>query len=249
MKKIKLIKKIKALFIRLKLHVLFKPMAELFIYTGYLIKLSSWIEVNKEGLVYNDFFNKKVIHSDRIKLYEHLLTIKKWKETPLSYLEFGVAGGSSLRWWVSHNENPDSDFWGFDTFTGLPEVFGTYKAGTFSQKGIFPDIKDTRIKWVKGLFQDTLLTTIPKVDFNRHLLIHMDADLYTATIYTLSMLYPYLKSGDIIIFDEFGVPGHEFKAFDDFTKSFPVKLKPLGAINNYLQMVFEVKKPVRNEAI
>ena len=54
-------------------------------------------------------------------------------------------------------------------------------------------------------------------------------------------IYPYLQPGDIILFDEFNVPLHEFKAFDEFTKAFYIELKPLGAVNNYLQVAFVVK--------
>ncbi len=69
----------------------------------------------------------------------------------------------------------------------------------------------------------------------------MDADLYSSTIFVLTQLYPYLQPGDIILFDEFNVPLHEFKAFNEFTKAFYIELKPLGAVNNYLQVAFVVK--------
>ena len=72
-------------------------------------------------------------------------------------------------------------------------------------------------------------------------IIHLDADLYSATIFTLSQLYPFLKRGDFILFDEFNVPLHEFKAYDDFISSFYVKLKPIGAVNNFYQTAFVVE--------
>jgi O-methyltransferase len=55
----------------------------------------------------------------------------------------------------------------------------------------------------------------------------MDADLYSATIFTLSQLYPFLHKGDIIMFDEFNVAMHEFKAYDEFTSNFYINLSPL----------------------
>ncbi len=54
-------------------------------------------------------------------------------------------------------------------------------------------------------------------------IIHLDADLFSSTIFVLSQLYPYLKKGDIIFFDEFNVANHEFLAFKIFTESFYVK--------------------------
>lgn len=68
----------------------------------------------------------------------------------------------------------------------------------------------------------------------------MDADLYTATLYTLTMLAPYMKKGDIIFFDEFCVPTHEFLAVKNFTESYYINLKPIGACNNYTFTAFQV---------
>jgi len=50
-----------------------------------------------------------------------------------------------------------------------------------------------------------------------------------------------LKTGDIIFFDEFCVPTHEFLAVKNFTESYYINLKPIGASNNYLFTAFEVK--------
>ncbi len=240
MNKIKIIKKVKAYFIRLKVHKILGFTADFLIYAGYLLKLSKWIENNKGKLKYNDFYNSAVVHKNRIQLYDAFANERNLKEITVNYLEFGVGRGNSLRWWTDNNINPQSIFWAFDTYEGLPEKYGTYEIGTFSLQGNYPDISDSRINFVKGLFQDTLLATIPKIDFEKKTIIHIDGDLYSSTLFSLCILYPYLKKGDIIIFDEYVVPGHEFKAFDDFVKSFYIKLEPIGAINNYLQMIFEI---------
>ena len=68
----------------------------------------------------------------------------------------------------------------------------------------------------------------------------MDADLYSATLFTLATLAPFLKKGDIIFFDEFAVPTHEFKAFSDFTESFYIQLTLIAAANNYYFTGFKV---------
>lgn len=245
MSKIKIIKKVKANLVRFKIHKLFGKFADLMIYAGYLLKMSAWIDQNKSKLSHNDFYNGNVNQHDRERLYAFLSKAKDLDNLPITYLEFGVGRGNSMKWWTQHNSNVASIFWGFDTFEGLPEKYGTYEIGTFSLEGNYPDIKDQRINFIKGLFQDTLLESIPKVDFNKQVILHVDGDLYSSALFTLTMLYPYLKVGDLIIFDEFVVPYHEFKAFDDFVKSFYIDLAPIGAINNYLQMVFEIKK-IRN---
>ena len=68
----------------------------------------------------------------------------------------------------------------------------------------------------------------------------MDADLYSSTLFVLSNLIPYLRKDDILIFDEFGVPTHEFRAFTDVVSSYSLKFEVLGAINNYLQVAIKL---------
>ena len=100
-----------------------------------------------------------------------------------------------------------------------------------------------RAEFIRGIFQDSLH---PFIESNKTILrtkaklIHLDADLFSSTIFVLSQLYPYLKKGDIIFFDEFNVANHEFLAFKIFTESFYVKLRPIGAVNNFYQTAFMV---------
>ena len=70
--------------------------------------------------------------------------------------------------------------------------------------------------------------------------IPLDADLFSATLFVLASLYPYLNAGDILFFDEFNVPKHEFLAFKIFCESFYIQFETLGAVNNYFQVAFMV---------
>jgi hypothetical protein len=72
-------------------------------------------------------------------------------------------------------------------------------------------------------------------------IIHLDADLFTSTLFVLTSLGSSLKKGDILIFDEFNVPNHEFFAFKIFSDSFYVKTRLLGAVNNYFQVALIVE--------
>lgn len=159
---------------------------------------------------------------------------------PLNYLEFGVASGKSFDWFMSQNSHAESRFFGFDTFDGLPEDWGPFKKGAFSNNNEMPLIKDFRGKYLKGLFQQTIPSFFPELDAGRRNVLMMDADLWSATLYVLTSFAPFLKKGDIIFFDEFVVPTHEFKAFLDFTQSYYINLELIAAANNYYFVAFKV---------
>jgi len=163
------------------------------------------------------------------------------KNQDFDYLEFGVAEGASIKWWTDKIKNPNCRFYGFDVFTGLPEDFGVMKKNDYDTKGNTPKIDDDRVKFVSGMFQDSLPNFLKNFNSNRRKVIHMDADLYTSTLFVLTALYPTLRKDDIIIFDEFGVPTHEFKAFTEIVDSYKLKFKVIGAVNNYLQLAIKLE--------
>ncbi|HEY6437765.1 MAG TPA: TylF/MycF/NovP-related O-methyltransferase [Ignavibacteriaceae bacterium] len=234
------IRKIKALFSRFKLHFIFKPIEGLLLNIVYLSKLSRWISNNK-SLVFNDFYNKKVKYDDRFKLHQFLID-KEINDLAIDYLEFGVATGIAFKWWVEKNKNPATRFFGFDVFTGLPEDFGVMKKHHYDTEGTTPKIDDTRVSFIKGLFQDSLPGFLENYKSNKRKVIHMDADLYSSTLFVLTRLLPILKKDDIIIFDEFGVPTHEFKAFTEIVSAYKMNFEFLGAINNYLQIAIKLQE-------
>jgi O-methyltransferase len=173
-------------------------------------------------------------------LYQHIQKLEG-TDKKIKYLEFGVSQGHSFKWWVTNNTNEQSRFFGFDTFEGLPEDWGMFKAGAMSTHNALPQIDGSRHTFIKGLFQDTLPAFIKQNDLSGPLLIHLDADLYSSTLYVLTTLAPYLKSGDILIFDEFSVPKHEFLAFTNFIQSYYLKFELIGAANNYFFTAFKMK--------
>jgi len=106
-----------------------------------------------------------------------------------------------------------------------------------------PDINDTRVKFIKGLFQESLPKFIRENEFNSNerKIIHLDADLFSSTLFVLTSLATIIRKGDILIFDEFNVPNHEFQAFKIFTESFYVNTRLIGAVNNYYQVAFIIE--------
>jgi hypothetical protein len=173
-------------------------------------------------------------------MYEWVIKREDLKNTIINYIEFGVAEGQPFRWFLEQNPNIDSRFYGFDTFTGLPEDFGVYKKGKFNTNNAVPKIADTRVKFYQGLFQQTVPGFLLELNNQKKNVIMMDADLYSATLYGLTSMAPFLKKGDIIFFDEFAVPTHEFKAFYDFTLSYHINLELIAASNNYYFAAFKV---------
>lgn len=232
------IRYIKITFIYLRLHVFFNLFSGFFSNLSYLSKLSSWANKNRK-VDYNDF-PSKWNYEKRYPLYQWVLEKENLILNPVNYLEFGVASGQSIRWFLSQITNPESRFYGFDTFTGLPEDFGVYKKGMFNNNTQPPPIDDKRVKFYQGLFQQTLPGFLKGLNTNRRNIIMMDADLYSATLYVLTSLAPFLKKDDIIFFDEFAVPTHEFKAFHDFVQSYYTNLKLIAAANNYYFTAFKV---------
>lgn len=190
---------------------------------------------------YNDFYQKKWDYERRYTLYEALQKQEGVFDHAIDYFEFGVAGGHSFKWWLAHNKNGESRFFGFDTFEGLPEKWGPFEKGAMAVELESLNINDTRSSFYKGLFQQTLIPFLEKYDGKNRRLIHLDADLFSSTIFTMSQLYRFLKPGDILLFDEFAVPKHEFLAFKIFTESFYINYEVIGAANNYLFVAIKIK--------
>jgi O-methyltransferase len=229
----------KRIFIVGKLHILVAPFENIFRNAAYLSRLSKFANAHKKKLAFNDFPLHKFDYSKRENLY-HYLVKEEVKDVPIQYLEFGVCGGTSFQWWVSHNTNTESRFHGFDTFEGLPEDWGPYKKGDMGTNSQTPDIKDERVQFHQGLFQQTFPNFRAKISMHQKKVIHLDADLYSSTLYVLTSIAPYLQKGDIILFDEFLVPTHEFLAYDNFVKSFYINLELIAAANNYYFTAFKV---------
>lgn len=225
------------------LTYVFRPLSRFFLFIAYFNKLVYWIAKNKKQFVSSDFYSPVRDYAKRYGLYQFVIDHCQCAGEPILYMEFGVAAGTSFNWFLQHNHHSDSRFFGFDTFEGLPEKWGSfYEKG--SMRFSMPELTDARGKFEKGLFQDSL----PRFIRSNQTLLHsncrkillLDADLYSATIFTLSQLYPTLRKGDIILFDEFSVAMHEFKAYLEFTGNFYVTLKPVVAVNNFYQVGFEL---------
>ena len=118
------------------------------IFTGLLGELSQWITAHRD-IPFTDFPNPKFVHERRFALYEWIAANHLHSE-PVDYMEFGVAKGRSFKWWVKTLTHPDTRFYGFDTFTGLPEAWGPFEKGAMSSGNKPPEIEGGRHHFFQG---------------------------------------------------------------------------------------------------
>ncbi len=240
--KLRIIKFTKDFLLASRVLQIFQPFNKLFGFIYNFNLLTSWVHKNKKAdLLVNDFYRPVRHYDDRLKSFTAITQHYRLDHAPVCYLEFGVASGLSFKWWLATCKDPGSRFYGFDTFEGLPESWGVFAKGDMHSP--IPEVNDARASFYKGIFQDTLNGFIDehRQELSSHRkLIHMDADLFSATLFALSQLYPFLQKGDIIMFDEFNVYDHEFMAYRLFTECFYVNLKPISAQNNFYHAAFEV---------
>jgi hypothetical protein len=132
------------------------------------------------------------------------------------WLEFGVCSGRTINLISTNTKNK---VYGFDSFFGLPENWGTHqKKGEYSTNGNLPFVNGN-VELIVGLFQDTL-TNFLKEHSEPVSYLHLDADLYSSTKYVLNKLKNRIVSGTVISFDEiYNYPeykDHEIKAWVEF---------------------------------
>ena len=186
------------------------------------------------AILLSDFLNRNKStprFADRFLMYDHVIDGLQLRDQPLQYLEFGVFEGKSIQYWLSKNTRGDSQFFGFDSFEGLPEDwFPGMGKGAFNVGGKLPNINDERVKFVKGWFNETLPSFVQqiKADESKQIVLHLDADLYSSTYYVLNLLYfqGFIKKGTVLIFDEAivaSIADTEFRAFYDFMEVMNLK--------------------------
>src|SRR5258708_114177 len=119
------IRYIKITFTWLRLHYFFNIFSAVNLNLYYLSRFSAWANKNRK-IPYNDF-PSRWDYNKRYPMYQWVLEKENLLVSPVNYMEFGVANGDSFRWFLEMNKDPRSRFYGFDTFTGLPEDFGVYR--------------------------------------------------------------------------------------------------------------------------
>mgnify|MGYP000079224382 CR=1 FL=1 len=85
------------------------------------------------------------------------------------YLEFGVWQGGSINFFSS--KFPNSQFYGFDSFEGLPENWRPgFEKGTFSLNGMLPKV-NANVKLIPGWFNESLPYFLENVNLESNVFI------------------------------------------------------------------------------
>jgi predicted O-methyltransferase YrrM len=143
------------------------------------------------------------------------------------FLEFGVAGGNTTNFIA---KNIQKTLHGFDSFEGLPEFWvdnlgGRLEKGSFNMNGKLPSVREN-VQLHVGWFDKTLPEFVTSCKDNISFM-HIDCDLYSSTKTIFDILGERIKSGTIIVFNEyFNYPTwqqHEFKAFQEFVAENSIK--------------------------
>ena len=112
--------------------------------------------------------------------------------------------------------------------------------GSFRDGRTSAPTDDPRVRFIQGLFQDTLPgflhTFAPS---NPRSVIHIDCDLYSSTLYCLTQLDRLITPGTFLVFDEFGDVQHEFRAFADYRASYRRAFRLVCSHDSYFTAAVE----------
>jgi predicted O-methyltransferase YrrM len=156
-------------------------------------------------------------------------------------LEFGVFKGTT----INHLARLQADrhFYGFDSFTGLPEDWtgSRYSPVNFDRKGRKPKVA-SNVTLVEGWFDETLPEFLSRENEPIGFL-HIDCDIYSSTKTVLELAGPRLTPGAVIAFDEFfnykGHELHEYKAFFEFVERFDARYRFIAYSGQQVSLTIE----------
>jgi predicted O-methyltransferase YrrM len=204
--------------------------------TKYNLNDYLWIKSIEESAEYvKPFLSNAMLFADKTELWNHAFS--KRLDNGLC-LEFGVFQGASINYFAQRS--PTVNFYGFDSFEGLAEDWSGHHAvkGRFSLDGKLPPVLPN-VSLVKGWFQDTVPDFLHEHNENISF-IHIDCDTYESSKLVLSLLEQKIKSGVVIVFDEYlGYPGWkdgEFKALSEIREKIGFDYEYLAFATNQVSI-------------
>ncbi len=153
------------------------------------------------------------------------------------WLEFGVYRGASINHIAERARRP---IVGFDSFEGLPQAWTPrIPAGTFTTGRQLPEVRP-EVTLVPGWFSETLPGFLASQGPRPVAFLHVDCDLYSSTRTILSALGDRVRTGTVVVFDEFcGLfPEDEERAWREFRRRHRLRYRWIGcALNGAVALV------------
>jgi len=155
--------------------------------------------------------NRTILHPDRrINIFLIMKFFLK-KHCPGDIIEFGAYKGGNAIFMaaVAKKLYPGTKVYALDTFEGMPQTdknIDRHNKGDFADVS-FIDLQDyirgiglDNLVLVKGLFEDTVVDVMKKVD--NVILAHIDCDIYSAVSFSYTSVKPVMANGGYIVFDD-----------------------------------------------
>lgn len=136
---------------------------------------------------------------------------------------------------------------GFDSFLGLPENWRDgFPKGHFEVDSL-PQVQ-SNVRLHQGWFDETLPrflnALLDQNDQERVSYLHIDCDLYSSTKTVLGLLGDRIRTGSVIVFDEyFNYPGWrlgEYLAFKEFTSERSLKYEYISYNRKHEQVALKI---------
>lgn len=71
-------------------------------------------------------------------------------------------------------------------------------------------------------------------------MVHNDSDLYSSTLYCLTIMNSFLRSGTIVIFDDFYDSMHQYRALTDYCSAYLRGFRVIGMTKRIAQAAVEI---------
>jgi len=155
--------------------------------------------------------------------YQIFMAVKRTEKINGDIAEVGSYRGGSAKLICEAKGNKTLHL--FDTFEGLPDLCHNDDPKQFHKGECSASLEDVKsylkkyknVYFYKGLFP----STADPIKNKKFSFVHLDVDLYEATLASIKFFYPRMNKGGIIIsHDYISAPGVR-KAFDDFFKDKP----------------------------
>ncbi len=153
------------------------------------------------------------------------------------YYEFGIWAGATL-----HHAQQEAarlhlntmQFWGFDSFSGLPEVVDAGDGEVWTEadyscpRAVVEDLHNhfgvdwNRVHLIGGWYKDTLTDSlVQERDMSPAAVILVDCDMYTSAGKVLRFITPLLQDGTVLLFDDWTRGEGEKRAFREWLFQHP----------------------------